>query len=85
MNQIKTNQQNFQKSVNARLDKCSFFAVTESEFTNDILPNENPDSKNIYLVTTSSGVQLWKGSVRIQFGSGGVTFTCGVVYIARLN
>ena len=83
---LKDNQKSFQKTVNDRLDGCSLYSVTESEFTQNILPNETTDSKHIYFVTTSTGVQLWKGSVRIQFGGGGGRdFTCAVLFISQVN
>lgn len=71
---------NCQTSMNVRLDKLIFHRVTESEFTNNILPNETNNSVNVYFVHTQSEIQLWKGNIRINFGGGsGEEWTVGVI------
>lgn len=67
-------------SINFRLDDLIFHSVSESDFTNNILPKETNDSVNVYFVHTQSEIQLWKGNIRINFGGGsGEEWTVGVI------
>ena len=79
--QLKFLSRSGQIGINARLDECTFYDVSDTVFNNDILPYETNNSKNVYIVTSQNDIQLWKGSVRIPLtGGSGITYTSGVIY-----
>lgn len=57
-------QQQAQKNLNKRLDKLYFKNLTGSEFDTTIPHN----TRQISIVTRDSGVELYKGDIRIFLG-----------------
>lgn len=72
-------------SLNNRTDSLIFKVVDSTTFINDILPEETQideeaveqygelarGSNHIYIVTSQTEIQLWKGHIRIPLSGGG--------------
>ena len=60
-------------------------SVDGDTFDNDILPTETNNSKNIYIVSYETSVQIWKGNIRIPLSGEGETWTVGVINMNNLS